>query len=115
MQVAVLDLTTRKQKMLVRGASHGRYISSGHLVYGVGATLLAVAFDLRRLEVEGTPVPVLEQVKTMPNGAANMSISDAGTLVYVPGGVQAAAARTLVWVDRQDRGQSHFRNRTAGC
>ena len=32
-----------------------------------------------------------------------MSISDDGTLVYVPGGVQATAARTLVWVDRQGR------------
>ena len=103
MQIAVLDLTTRKQKILIRGASHGRYVSTGHLVYGVAGTLRAVAFDLRRLEVVGTPVPVLEQVMTMPNGAANMSISGDGTLVYVPGGVQAAAARTLVWVDRQGR------------
>ncbi len=32
-----------------------------------------------------------------------MGISDDGTLVYVPGGPEAPAARTLVWVDRQGR------------
>ena len=101
-QIAVLDLTTREQKILIRGGSHARYVPTGHLVYGVGGTLRAVAFDLRRLEVVGTPVPVLEQVMTTAAGA-HMSISDDGTLVYVPGGVQAAPARTLVWVDRQGR------------
>jgi serine/threonine-protein kinase len=62
--------------------------------------LWAVAFDLRRREV-GTPVPVSERVMTTTIGF-NMSISSDGTLVYVPGGVEAAA-RALVWVDRQGR------------
>ena len=56
-----------------------------------------------RLEVVGTPVPVLEQVRTTDLGAVNMSLSRDGTLVYVPGGVQWLAQRTLVWVDRQGR------------
>ncbi len=75
-QIAVLDLTTREQKILIRGGSHARYVPTGHLVYGVGraATLRAVAFDLRRLEVVGTPVPVLEPVMT-GWGDRNMSIS----------------------------------------
>ena len=68
-QIAVLDLTTREQKILIRGGSHARYVPTGHLVYGVAGTLRAVAFDLRRLEVVGTPVPVLEQVMTTPLGA----------------------------------------------
>ena len=63
-QIAVLDLATREQKVLIRGGSHARYVPTGHLVYGVAGTLRAVAFDLRRLEVVGTPVPVLEQVIT---------------------------------------------------
>jgi serine/threonine-protein kinase len=103
-QIAVLDLTTRQQKILIRGGSHAHYASSGHLVYGVAGTLRAVAFDLRRLEVLGTPVPVLEQVMTTAGGAANVSISGAGTLVYVSGGIQAdPPGETLVWVDRQGR------------
>jgi len=102
-QIAVLDLRTREQKVLIRGGSHARYASSGHLVYGVAGTLRAVAFDLSRLEVLGTPVPALEQVMTTAGGIANIGISGSGTLVYVPGGVPAGPQRTMVWVDRQGR------------
>jgi hypothetical protein len=101
-QVAVLDLRTRAQKVLIRGGSHARYVPTGHLVYGVAGTLRAVAFDLGRLEVAGTPVPVLEQVMRNRWGGLDMSLSRDGTLVYIPGGVQAAL-HTLVWVDRQGR------------
>jgi Tol biopolymer transport system component len=97
-QIAVLDLHTREQKILIRGGSDARYVPTGHLVYFVGGTLQAVAFDLSRLEVVGTPFPVLNQVVT---GAANFS--NDGTLVYAPGGVPADLPRTLVWVDRQGR------------
>ena len=38
-----------------------------------------------RLEVLGEPVPVVEQVLTKPNGAADFSVSRHGTLVHVPG------------------------------
>jgi eukaryotic-like serine/threonine-protein kinase len=101
-QIAVLDLRTQRQKILIRGGSHARYLPTGHLVYGITGTLRAVAFDLRRLEVVGTPVPVLEQVMTTPTlGVVSMSISDNGTLVYLP--VAETARFTLVWVDRQGR------------
>src|SRR4029453_18728092 len=58
-QIAVLDLrdTTRPPKTVLRGGSQAKYVSSGHLVYAVGGTLRAVAFDLDRLEPIGTPVP----------------------------------------------------------
>jgi len=100
--VAILDLRTGTHKILVRGGSHAHYLPSGHLVYGVGGTLRAVAFDLERLETLGTPTPVLSQVVTTPFGAADFDVARDGTLVYVSGGVQAIA-RTLVWVDRQGR------------
>jgi hypothetical protein len=105
-QVAVLDLKTGAQKILVRGGSHAHYVASGHLVYGVTGTLRAVAFDLNRLEASGAPVPVLPQVVTKAFGAADFDVARDGTLVYVPGAAVAAApalapARTLVWVDRQ--------------
>ena len=100
-QIAVLDLTTLKQKTLIRGGSHAQYVPTGHLVYSVASTLRAVAFDLKRHEVVGTPVPVLERVMRTAAGV-NISISGDGTLVYVPGGEQAGA-QALVWVDRQGR------------
>ena len=58
------NLRTGRSKILVRGGSHARYVPTGHLVYGKAGTLRAVAFDLERLEVGGTPAPVLEGVVT---------------------------------------------------
>ena len=62
-QVAVLDLRTGTQTVLIRGGSDARYVSSGHLVYAAAGTLHAVAFDLARLAVVGMPVTVLPEVR----------------------------------------------------
>ena len=92
------------QKILVRGGSQAQYVPSGHLVYAAAGTLRAVAFDLKRLEPIGTPVPVLSQVATLPSGTAEFDVARDGTLVYVSGGAGVTApTRTLVWVDRQGR------------
>ena len=102
-QVAVLDLRTRTSKVLFRGGTHARYVPSGHLVYGVTGALRAVAFDLGRLEVVGTPAPVLEGVVTTLLPAADVAVSANGSLVYVPGGPTGGGQRTVVAVDRQGR------------
>jgi hypothetical protein len=99
-QVAVLDLRTGTQKILVRGGSQALYLPSGHLVYAAAGALRAVAFDLARLEAIGTPIPVLPQVVTLPTGTAEFDVARDGTLVYVAGGPSAAPVRTLVWIDR---------------
>jgi eukaryotic-like serine/threonine-protein kinase len=104
-QVAVLDLQTGMRKILVRGGSHAHYVPSGHLVYGAGATLRAVPFDLAALETRGTPAPVIPEVVTTPTGAVDAVVAGNGTLAYVSGGgvTGANALRTLVWMDRQGR------------
>ena len=65
-------------------------------------TLRAVAFDLGRLEVVGTPAPVLEGVVTTSSGAADVAVAANGSLVYVPGG-RGGGQQTVVSVDRQGR------------
>ena len=97
-QVAVLDLRTGTQSVLIRGGSDARYVASGHLVYRATGRLHAVAFDLGRLAVVGTPVTVQPEVLT----DAGMAVATDGTLVYVSGGA-SAVGRSLVWVDRQGR------------
>ena len=82
-QIAVLDLQTGEQKVLVPGGSYPRYVPTGHIVYGVDGTLRAVAFDLDRLEVRSDPVPVLQRVVTKPSGAASFSVAQDGSLVYL--------------------------------
>ncbi len=103
-QVAVRDLRTGAQKVLVRGGSHGHYVASGHLVYVAAGALRAIPFDPNRLETHGTAVPVLPRLAVTGTGAGDFAMAADGTLVYVdvPGNVGAlgANARTLVWVDR---------------
>ena len=100
-EIAVLDLQTGTSKVLIRGGSHAHYVPTGHLVYGVAGRLHAVAFDLARLEVAGTPALVLEGVATTAAGATEVAVAANGSLVYIPGGADLYNQRTVVSVDRQ--------------
>jgi eukaryotic-like serine/threonine-protein kinase len=103
-QVAVLDLMTGTHTVLMRGGSHGHYVSSGHLVFTAEGTLRAIPFDLTRLQTRGTPVMVLPRLVTTARGSGDFVVADDGTLAYVDApGATAAAGRTLVWVDREGR------------
>jgi serine/threonine-protein kinase len=99
-QVAVLDLQTGTHKVLVRGGSDARYVTTGHLVYGAAGTLRAVAFDLASLETRGTPIPTVSEVLTTTSGAMNAVVGTDGVLVYVSGR-SGSVERIIVWVDRQ--------------
>jgi Tol biopolymer transport system component/predicted Ser/Thr protein kinase len=99
-RIAVQQLETGERKVLVQGGNHGRYLPSGHLTYIRSGTLMAAPFDLKRLEVTGPAVPVVDRIMQSPaSGAAQLSISDQGSLVYIPGSA-SGTANTLVWVDR---------------
>jgi eukaryotic-like serine/threonine-protein kinase len=99
--VAVQSMATGERRNLVEGGTHPRYTQSGHLVYARGQMLMAAPFDIGRLSLTGTPVPVVEGVlQTSPlNGMAQYSFSDAGSLVYLPASGQAFLRR-IVWVRR---------------
>jgi serine/threonine-protein kinase len=100
-RIGVLSLKTGEQRVLVQGGAHARYVPSGHLVYAGARGLLAVPFDLKRLEVTGAPVSILGDVSIQPvTGSAEFSISGDGSLAYVPGG-SSISERTLLWVDRK--------------
>src|SRR6185436_12032293 len=85
-QVAVLDLATNKYSVLIRGGSDARYVQSGvqsgHLVYTAGGTLVAVPFDLARLEPSGPPVTVLPRLVRKWGGAGDFDVARNGTLAY---------------------------------
>ncbi|HXG70117.1 MAG TPA: protein kinase, partial [Gemmatimonadaceae bacterium] len=84
--VMVTPLNGGPATMILRGGFHARYVGSGHLVYVTQGTLFAVPFDLERLTTVGTPAPVLEGVMSSPTtGAAQFSVSNTGTIVYVAG------------------------------
>ena len=76
-----------------------RFISTGHIVFARPNSLWAVPFDPERLELTGSPAPILEDIRVNPGGLANYAIADDGSLVYLPGSL--ASEGRLVWVDRE--------------
>ncbi len=102
-RIAVQSLETGDRKILIEGGTGARYSPTGHIVYARGGALLAAPFDVQRLRLTGTPVPVLEGVfQSLGTGTVHFSLSDDGTLAYVPGSA-VGAGRVPVWVDRQGR------------
>jgi serine/threonine-protein kinase len=104
-QIVVQSLRTGERKS-IRGGRDARYLSTGHIVYAMGATLFAIGFDAARLEAIGAPIPVVEGLRLATpfpgmTGSANYDINAAGVLVYVRGEPQPPAARQLVAVDRK--------------
>jgi eukaryotic-like serine/threonine-protein kinase len=105
-QVFVQRLETGERRPLGLRGIGARYIPTGHLVYGQGATLMAVPFDPDRLAVTGSHVVALSGVleayrlrTTTVNFVPPISVSDAGTVAYVPANPQPRQ-HALVWVDR---------------
>ena len=104
--IEVLSLADHRRSTLQRGATFGRYLPSGHLIYVNQGTLFAVPFDVDRLEVHGTPAPVLQQVfYSAQDGSAQLGFSQTGTLVYRSGG-NAGGLVTVQWLDRAGRTQT---------
>jgi serine/threonine protein kinase/Tol biopolymer transport system component len=101
-RIAVLSLETAKWRTLLDGGSYARYVPSGHIVYARTSALVAVPFDLARLQVNGPPAPVQEGVITTAgtSGGAEYDVAESGLLAYVPGSAHPPD-RSLVWVDRQ--------------
>ena len=106
-KVVLQSLDSGDRKTVIDGGSDGRFLPTGHIVYALGGTLLAVPFDSRRLEVTGGPVPILEGIRRgntpeLNPGVAHFSVSNTGALVYIPGPVSLTAAdQQLVRLDHK--------------
>jgi serine/threonine protein kinase/Tol biopolymer transport system component len=92
--IAVQSIGTGERRTLIKGQATDMpsYAPSGHLVYAQAGNLMAVPFDLDRLEAKGDAVPV-EQ------GVLQYTVSATGSLAYISGKPQTPVRR-LVWVSR---------------
>jgi Tol biopolymer transport system component len=103
--IEVMSLADHRRKTLVRGGTYGRYLPSGHLIYVNRGTLFAVPFDVDRLEVRGTPAPVVDQVGYNGTyGSAQFDFSQTGTLIYRSGGA-GGGLYTVQWLDAAGKTQ----------
>ena len=102
-RIAVLSLDSGTITVLSEVGANARYSSSGHLIFARSGGLRAAPFNLASLKSTGESVVVLDEVLSNPfTGAVHFTVSDAGSLVYVPGSVAHTnlGERSLVFVDR---------------
>jgi hypothetical protein len=87
-RIGVHILSTGEERQLFdENAYAPRYLPSGHIVFGRGPTreLMAVRFDLSKLEIVGSVQPVLS-VPLWGTGTSgtDYAVSETGVLVYTP-------------------------------
>jgi serine/threonine-protein kinase len=92
LDISVVSLDSGEMKTLVHGGYWPRYAKTTdgaeYLVYVRAGTLFGAGFDTRRLEIHGTPVPLLQDLAasaSVQSGGGQFSFSNAGTLVYLSG------------------------------
>ena len=99
-QIVVQSLESGERKVLVEGASDARYLPSGHIIFAVGESLYAMAFDAASLAPKGSRVRILEQLgRGLQAGAMFLAFSESGSMAYV---ARNTVRRRLAFVDGND-------------
>jgi eukaryotic-like serine/threonine-protein kinase len=102
-RIEALSFKTGKRRVLVDGGTDAHYLGNGYLAYAHSGTLFVVGFDPERLEVKGTPAPVIQGLMMgASNGDAVFGVSRNGTLVFQPGTL-TSFQRNLLWVERSGK------------
>ena len=107
-RIVAQSLATGQQKVLIEGGADARYVKTRHLLFMRRGTLMAVPFDVDRVEVTGDAVGLLADVMQaasiqpvqIDSGAGQFAVSESGALSYVSGGVFPQDRWSIVWVDR---------------
>jgi serine/threonine-protein kinase len=105
--LALVDLKTGHTTVFGEAHSAPRYVATGHVVYTLARSVMALPFDLRRLRPRGAPYPVMELESA--SGLSAFCIAPDGTFAYLTAKGDPTSSigplpdRTPVWVDRQGR------------
>ena len=107
MYVGSLDVEPRNQsRQRILTSSVPAVYANGCIFFPRGGTLMAQPFDARRLELQGVPVPVAQDVQITWYYTGVFSVSGNGVLAYRT--ASASGAFQLVWFDRQGKTLSTF-------
>ena len=93
-QIIAQPIAGGARKVVVQGGTSPQF-AMGQLVYNRGDALVAVPFDVRRLEVTGRPVTIATDVAWSAIFAVTQAaLARDGTLAYLPGGEMRLARRS---------------------
>jgi serine/threonine protein kinase len=99
--IVVGSLDSKQGRPLFRTHANALY-ASGHLLFLRENTLMAQAFDTKRLELRGDAFPVADPVQEEEiTSHSIVSVSQNGMLSYLEG--TGSANRELIWVDRSGK------------
>ena len=94
--IGVMDLASGDVRIVIRGRQ-ARYLPTEQLLFDDNeGRVRVVGFDVKRGVVKGASIPVFEAFRGPGGAATYFTVSDNGTLVFMPGGFQ----RTIVRVNR---------------
>jgi Tol biopolymer transport system component len=96
---AALSRGSAREHVVLFEGYGAAYVETGYIVFGFGGSseLLAVPFDIDRLEVQGPPVTIEAGVYVSNNSQPQFQVGQGGTLVYASG---KASRSSVVWVSR---------------
>ncbi|MFT5050570.1 MAG: tRNA A-37 threonylcarbamoyl transferase component Bud32 [Chlamydiales bacterium] len=94
--IVARSLVTGEERVIIEGAGQARY-AAGHVVFIRAAELYAQAFDAETLSVSGTPRKIISGVEyDTTNGLGYFDLSNAGTLVHMPG-IDRTRLKRVAW------------------
>jgi eukaryotic-like serine/threonine-protein kinase len=100
--IFVGELGSNKRKFLVKADANPAYAAPGNLLFFRDGTLFAQHFDVDKLELTGTPSPILTDVQQLPRiGRALFAVSNSGLLV-AQSATEVSLSR-LQWFDRKGK------------
>jgi eukaryotic-like serine/threonine-protein kinase len=95
-------LGSDQHTLIMASSVNGVYAEPGYLVFLRGDALMAQPFNVKRMEVTGTAVPLATGISVMPSiNSGSFSVSQTGMLAYSSEG--AMIGRELYWYDRQGK------------
>jgi serine/threonine-protein kinase len=96
--LGIVDFASREIRELGPGTDP-MFLPTDHLAWTTtSGELMAAPFDVRRLEVTGTAIPIVDNVSIGASGGAHLAVSKSGTLIYRRGDI--ATRVSPVWVAR---------------
>jgi WD40 repeat protein len=102
--IGVVDMSSRKHRVIVNNAVYARYVPTGHLLYvTTDRTLMVAPFDQNSMKITGEPTALVEGVRVTPSSTVDLAVSDKGTLLYTRGA--GTEKEELVWVTRDGKAQ----------
>src|SRR5262245_31844760 len=101
--LAILDIESRKLRVVLQSVSYGCFAPPGHLIFVRGASVLAVPCDPRTFEPSGPHFALPRDVMVADVSRMPYVASAPGVLAYAAGESEKLPRETLVWVDRSGR------------